>query len=168
MANPNYPADTLNKGVNLTIDNGNTWHNIINGGEDETFEVDDGTIPSVRKSIKDNYYFKDPIDWNQGSAITEFNQLVKYTDGTLWTAPTARVSNPILMGVTPVGDSLFKIAPFGDAAAAAGAAVSAAEAAASASSAATSAELAGIGSSVIFGTNMIATQNLVLGFHPLY
>ena len=109
MANPNYPAISLNQGVNLTIENGNTWHNILNGGEDETFAVDDGVIPSVRKSMKDNLYFKDPIDWNDGDVITEFNQLVKFTDGTIWVAPTARVSNPILMGVTPYGNTLFQV-----------------------------------------------------------
>jgi len=111
MSNPNYPASTLSAASSLTIENGNTWHQILNGGDDETFEVDDGTIPSVRKSIKDNFYYKDPIDWVENNPVTEFNQLVKFTDGTLWVAPTARANNPILMGATPVGDDLFKVAP---------------------------------------------------------
>ena len=109
MENPNYPATSLNQGVNLTIDNGNLLHNVINGADDETFEVDDGVIPSLRKSIKDAFYYKDPLDWNESGVITEYNQLVKFTDGTMWEAPTARVSNPIIMGVTPYGDALFKV-----------------------------------------------------------
>jgi len=175
MANPNYPADTLNKGVNLTIDNGNTWHQILNGADDETFEVDDGSVPSLRKSMKDNFYYKDPIDWVQNDPVTEFNQLVKFTDGTLWVAPTARANNPILMGVTPVGDDLWKISFVSEAAAAERSAASAIESAgyadnaeASAIEAANQVDLFANSSGVIIGTNIIATQNLVLGFHPLY
>ena len=172
-ANPNYPAVTLSQGSALTIDNGNTWHQILNGGDTETFEVDDGTIPSVRKSMKDNFYYLDPIDWNNGAAVVEFNQLVKFTDGTLWTAPTSRVSNPVLMGITPIGDALWSITPFADegvvaGASAAQAAASAAAALASEIEAANQVDLFANSSGVIIGTNMINTQNLVLTFHPMY
>ena len=166
--NPNYPAVNLSQGSALVIENGNTLHNIINGAADETFEVADGTIASIRKSLVDNFYFIDPIDWDEGSAITVFNQLVKFTDGTLWTAPTARVSNPILMGATPHTDVLFSVAPFGDAASAAAAAQSASEAAISAAEAEEQVNLFASSSGIIISTNMIATQNIVLGFHPLY
>jgi len=175
MSNPNYPANTLSKGSSLVIENGNTWHQILNGGDDETFEVDDGTIPSVRKSIKDSFYYKDPQDWVEATAVTEFNQLVKFTDGTLWVAPTARANNPILMGSTPVGDDLWKVSFVSEAAAAERSAASAIESAgyadnaeASAIEAANQVDLFANSSGVIIGTNIIATQNLVLGFHPLY
>ena len=111
MTNPLYPATSLSDAVSLTIEDSNLLHDVINGDSVTSIEVDDGPIPALRKSITDNFYYIDPIDWNNGSPVTEFNQLVKFTDGTLWVAPTARTTNPILMGVTPVGDSLWAIAP---------------------------------------------------------
>ena len=168
MANPLYPASSLSAATSLTIANSNIQHEVINGDDTTEITVDDGNIPSLRKAMKDNFYYKDPIDWNEGSSVVEFNQLVRFTDGTIWVAPTARVSVPILMGVTPIGDSLWAVAPFSDDASATSAAASASSATTSASEAATSASIANSSSGIILGTNMIATQNLVLGFHPLY
>ena len=109
MSNPNYPATSLAQAVDLTIEDANLLHDVINADSTTTIEVDDGPIPSLRKSLIDNFYYIDPIAWNNGSPVTKFNQLVKFTDGTLWLAPTASTTNPILMGVTPVGDSLWKL-----------------------------------------------------------
>jgi hypothetical protein len=112
MSNPNYPASTLAAASALTIADANVLHEIINGDDTESITVDDGPIPSLRKALKDNFYYKDEILWNNGQSVTEFNQLVKFTDGTLWLAPTARADNPILMGATPVGDVLWSLSLF--------------------------------------------------------
>ena len=112
MTSPNYPAVSLAQATALTIEDANLLHDVLNGTDTETIEVDDGPIPSLRKALVDNFYFKNPIDWTETAAVTEFNQLVLFTDGTLWVAPTARTTNPILMGATPYGDSLWEISPY--------------------------------------------------------
>ena len=112
MTNPLFPATSLTAATALTIEDANLLHEVINGTDTETIEVDDGPIPSLRKALVDNFYFKNPIDWTETAAVTEFNQLVLFTDGTLWVAPTARTTNPILMGATPYGDSLWEISPY--------------------------------------------------------
>ena len=112
MANPDYPASTIGQATSLVLDNGNTLHKIINGTSEENIEVEDGVIPTLRKSIKEAFYYKDPIDWVENDPVTVYNQLVKWTDGTLWLAPTATGSNPILMGTSPVGDDLWILSAF--------------------------------------------------------
>ncbi|WNO47250.1 hypothetical protein [Vibrio phage vB_VibM_10AMN] len=105
-----FPATNSNEAVELIIDGGNQLHQIIN--EDATTEVqtESGPIPSVRKALADTFLFLEPIAWQNGSDEIAFNQLRTFDDNIYW-APTASLSNPIPMGVTPVGDSNWHPAP---------------------------------------------------------
>lgn len=115
---PDYPASTFEQAVDLTIFAGNQLHEVVNGDALTEIETENGAIPSVRKSLVDNMYFKDPIDWKQGGQETVFNQLRLYIDpnnneNTSWYfAPSATETNPITMGESPIGDFNWKI--FGD------------------------------------------------------
>lgn len=101
-------ALTYNQAVEQTITAGEQIHQIVNGTATTEVTVEDGSkVPSVRKALIDNFYFKDPLDWHQGQSEVVFNQLRKFTDGTFWYAPSSTASNPILMGTTPVGDPLW-------------------------------------------------------------
>jgi len=108
MPFPTYPAITLPQAEALIKYSGNQLHDIVNGDGVTTIDAEDGPIPSVRKMLVDNLNFISPLDWNNGANETTFNQLRKFTDGTWWFAPTATVSTPIAMGVTPIGDSNWK------------------------------------------------------------
>ena len=111
MANPNYPPLNVSEATTLLREDSSIIHEIINGDAATTVVVDDGNIlPSLRKTIVDNFHFRDPIDWVNGGNVTKFNQLVKFTDGALWYAPFASSTNPILMGATPVGDAGWTLA----------------------------------------------------------
>ena len=105
-----FPATNSNEAVELIIDGGNQLHQIIN--EDATTEVqtESGPIPSVRKALADTFLFLDPIPWQQGSDEIAFNQLRTFDNNVYW-APTATLSTPIPMGVTPIGDSNWHLAP---------------------------------------------------------
>lgn len=104
---------TYTQAVEQTITAGEQIHQIVNGTATTEVTVEDGSkVPSVRKALIDNFYFKDPIAWQAGQTETIFNQLRQFTDGSWWYAPSATVSNPISMGATPVGDSLWKIYDF--------------------------------------------------------
>lgn len=104
---------TYNQAVEQTITAGEQIHQIVNGTATTEVTVEDGSkVPSVRKALLDNFYFKDPIAWQVGQTENVFNQLRKFTDGSWWYAPSATASNPISMGSTPVGDSLWKIYDF--------------------------------------------------------
>lgn len=104
---------TYNEAVEQTITAGEQIHQIVNGTATTEVTVEDGSkVPSIRKALLDNFYFKDPIAWVQGQNETVFNQLRQFTDGSWWYAPSATASNPISMGSTPVGDSLWKIYDF--------------------------------------------------------
>ena len=107
-----YPATNSTEATKLIIDGGNQLHEIINEDALTTITTESGEIPSVRKAITDTFLFQDPIAWNQGSDETAFNQLRTFNSETYW-APTATLSTPVPMGVTPVGDSNWKIAPVG-------------------------------------------------------
>lgn len=104
---------TYNEAVEQTITAGEQIHQIVNGTATTEVTVEDGSkVPSVRKALLDNFYFKDPIAWQVGQTENVFNQLRKFTDGSWWYAPSATTSNPISMGSTPIGDALWKIYDF--------------------------------------------------------
>ena len=106
-------ALTYQAAVEQTITAGEQIHQIVNGTATTEVTVEDGSkVPSVRKALLDNFYFKDPIAWQVGQTENVFNQLRKFTDGSWWYAPSATASNPISMGSTPVGDPLWKIYDF--------------------------------------------------------
>lgn len=104
---------TYNQAVEQTITAGEQIHQIVNGTATTEVTVEDGSkVPSIRKALLDNFYFKDPIAWQVGQTENVFNQLRQFTDGSWWYAPSATASNPISMGSTPVGDALWKIYDF--------------------------------------------------------
>lgn len=105
---PKYPATSLQQGVDLVIYSGNQAHDIINGDATQTVETENGPVPSIRKALIDNFYFKTPIDWAEGENETVFNQLRFFENGILsgyYYAPTATVTNPVPMGTSPGGDN---------------------------------------------------------------
>lgn len=104
---------TYSAAVEQTITAGEQIHQIVNGTAITEVTVEDGSkVPSIRKALLDNFYFKDPIAWQVGQTENVFNQLRQFTDGSWWYAPSATASNPISMGSTPVGDPLWKIYDF--------------------------------------------------------
>lgn len=104
---------TYNEAVEQTITAGEQIHQIVNGTATTEVTVEDGSkVPSIRKAILDNFYFKDPIAWQVGQTENVFNQLRQFTDGSWWYAPSATAIKPVSMGVTPVGDPLWKICAF--------------------------------------------------------
>lgn len=104
---------TYSAAVEQTITAGEQIHQIVNGTATTEVTVEDGSkVPSIRKALLDNFYFKDPIAWQVGQTENVFNQLRQFTDGSWWYAPSATASNPISMGSTPVGDPLWKIYDF--------------------------------------------------------
>ena len=106
-------SSTYHAAVEQTITAGEQIHQIVNGTATTEVTVEDGSkVPSVRKALLDNFYFKDPIAWQVGQTENVFNQLRQFTDGSWWYAPSATASNPISMGVTPVGNPLWKIYDF--------------------------------------------------------
>lgn len=110
---PVYPATTFTQAVELTIFASNQLHDVINGDALTTVETENGDIPTLRKALVDNFYFKTPINWVEGESATVFNQLY-YFDGTLATsgwyyAPQATLDNPIAMGSTPLNDDNWRL-----------------------------------------------------------
>ncbi|ULG01847.1 hypothetical protein phiA047_0116 [Aeromonas phage phiA047] len=104
---------TYSQAVEQTITAGEQIHQIVNGTATTEVTVEDGSkVPSIRKALLDNFYFKDPVAWQVGQTEKVFNQLRQFTDGSWWYAPSATASNPISMGSTPIGDSLWKIYDF--------------------------------------------------------
>lgn len=108
-----YPVTTFEDAVSAIIYEGNQVGDIINGtGEDEVTLYDGSRIPALRKALIDNFYFKSPIDWKEGSTETVFNQLRYFKNDILsgyYYAPGATASNPITMGTTPVTDPLWRL-----------------------------------------------------------
>lgn len=103
-------ALTYQAAVEQTITAGEQIHQIVNGTATTEVTVEDGSkVPSIRKALLDNFYFKDPIAWQVGQTESVFNQLRKFTDGSWWYAPSATASNPISMGATPVGNNNWKV-----------------------------------------------------------
>lgn len=110
---PVYPATTFTQAVELTIFASNQLHDVINGDALTTVETENGDIPTLRKALVDNFYFKTPITWVEGESSTVFNQLY-YFDGTPATsgwyyAPQATLDNPIAMGSTPLNDDNWRL-----------------------------------------------------------
>ena len=105
---PTYPATTFEQAVELSIFASNQLHNVINGDATTTIETESGDIPSVRKALVDNFFFKTPIRWVSGNTSQVFNQLYYfYADEVVngwYYAPSATTDNPITLGSTPVGD----------------------------------------------------------------
>lgn len=102
-----YPATTFEEAVDLTITAANQQYQVINGSATEQVQVEDGSyIPTIRKAIVDNLYFKSPVAWSTGTNETVFNQLRSFPDPvsgqvSWWYAPNATNSNPILMPANP-------------------------------------------------------------------
>ncbi|WBF77569.1 tail fiber protein [Escherichia phage A73] len=104
--------------VDQIIEDSRRLHLIVNGTATEQAVTEDGSlIPSVRKAIIDNFYFKTPpLPWRNGSSVIEFNQLYAFTDVngnvTWWYAPGATSSTPVVMRDSPINDGKFR--PFFD------------------------------------------------------
>lgn len=105
-----YPATNSNEAVELIIEGGNQLHDIINEAADKTVTTESGEIPSVRKAIADSLMFLEPLPWKQGESETNFLQIRSFGSELYW-SPSATVSTPKPMGVSPVGDSNWKLAP---------------------------------------------------------
>lgn len=96
---------TYRAAVEQTITAGEQIHQIVNGTATTEVTIEDGSkVPSIRKALLDNFYFKDPIAWQTGQTESVFNQLRQFTDGSWWYAPNATAATPISMGLTPIGD----------------------------------------------------------------
>lgn len=110
---PQYPATSFDQAVDLTIYASNQLGDVINGDATSVVSTESGDIPTLRKALIDNFYFKNPIQWNPGNTNTVFNQLYVFDTDNInkgwYYAPTATLSNPILMGTTPVGDANWKL-----------------------------------------------------------
>ena len=101
--------------VDQVIVDSKRLHTVINGTGTEQAVTEDGSlIPSVRKALLDNFYFKTPpLPWNTGSSVSEFNQLYSFTDEsgnvTWWYSPGATISKPTVMRDTPLNDGNFRV-----------------------------------------------------------
>lgn len=105
---PTYPVTTLAQAEDMIIFTGNQIHDIMNADATSVIEAEDGAIPSIRKALVDNMYFKTPQIWVASTQITDPLQLKQFTDGGWYFAPTATVSAPVNLGVTPIGDTNWK------------------------------------------------------------
>lgn len=109
---PNYPATSFEGAVDLTIFSSNQLGSIINEDATTEIETESGNIPTLRKALVDNFYFKSPIPWVSGTTTIVFNQLYAYEDSTTngwFYAPSALSTNPIPLGNSPVGDSRWRL-----------------------------------------------------------
>lgn len=101
-------ADTtqFEQAVDQVIEDSERLHKVVNGTASETVVTEDGsTIPTVRKALLDNLFFKTPpIPWVAGTQATVFNQLYAYT-GTngvqWWYAPGATETAPVTLPANP-------------------------------------------------------------------
>jgi len=103
------------KAVDQIIADAKRLHTVVNGtGTEQAITEDGSLIPSVRKALLDNLYFKTPpLPWKNGSSITEFNQLYSFTDVsgnvTWWYAPGATLTTPVVMGDSPINNGKFRV-----------------------------------------------------------
>lgn len=108
-------SSDADEAVDQIIEDSKRLHIVVNGTGTEQAVAEDGSLlPSVRKALIDNLYFKTPpLPWRNGGSINEFNQLYSFTDVSgntaWWYAPGATVSNPVVMRDSPINDGKFKV-----------------------------------------------------------
>lgn len=100
--------------VDQVIVDSERLHNVVNGSAVEEVITEDGSpIPTIRKAMLDNIYFKTPpLPWTVGAVCTVFNQLYAFRSaaGTQWFyAPSASVDNPVRLPTDPTESSYWKI-----------------------------------------------------------
>lgn len=101
--------------VDQIIEDAKRLNIVVNGtGTEQAITEDGSLIPSVRKALLDNLYFKTPpAPWRNGGSVSEFNQLYSFTDvsgnTTWWYAPGATASNPVVMRDSPINDGKFRV-----------------------------------------------------------
>lgn len=101
--------------VDQIIEDSKRLNIVVNGTGTEQAVTEDGSlIPSVRKALIDNLYFKTPpAPWRNGGSVSEFNQLYSFTDvagnTTWWYAPGATASTPVVMRDSPINDGKFRV-----------------------------------------------------------
>ena len=89
-------------------------HNVVNGSAVEEVITEDGsTIPTIRKAMLDNLYFKTPpLPWSAGAICTVFNQLYAFKSaaGAQWFyAPSASANNPIRLPEDPTQSGNWRL-----------------------------------------------------------
>lgn len=109
-------ADTtqFEQAVDQVIEDSERLHKVVNGSAIDTVIVEDGsTIPTLRKALLDNVYFKTPPQpWAAGTQATVFNQLYSFTSsaGTFWWyAPGASPSTPVTLPTDPSTSTAWKV-----------------------------------------------------------
>lgn len=105
---PTYPVTTLAQAEDMIVFTSNQIHDVMNADATSVIEAEDGAIPSIRKALVDNMYFKTPQYWVASTQVTDPLQLKQFTDGGWYFAPTATVSTPVNLGITPIGDTQWK------------------------------------------------------------
>ena len=100
--------------VDQVIVDSERLHNVVNGTAVEEVITEDGSaIPTIRKAMLDNIYFKTPpLPWTVGATCTVFNQLYAFKSaaGTQWFyAPSASVDNPVRLPEDPTESGYWKI-----------------------------------------------------------
>lgn len=106
--------------VDQVVEDSERLHKVVNGTASETVVTEDGsTIPTVRKALLDNLFFKTPpMPWIAGTQTTVFNQLYAFngTNGVQWWyAPTATASAPVVLPQNPANSVNWRL--YNDAAA---------------------------------------------------
>lgn len=90
-------------------------HGIVNGSGTQGVVVEDGSvIPTLRKAMIDNLYFKTPpFPWKPGGVVTVFNQLYTFAEPNLgaswWYAPGATTLAPVTMRTRPHDDPNWRL-----------------------------------------------------------
>lgn len=92
--------------VDQVVEDSERLHKVVNGTASETVVTEDGsTIPTVRKALLDNLFFKTPpIPWAAGTQATVFNQLYAFNGSNgvqWWYAPGATASAPVTLPANP-------------------------------------------------------------------
>lgn len=106
--------------VDQVVEDSERLHKVVNGTATETVVTEDGsTIPTVRKALMDNLYFKTPpLPWRSGTQTTVFNQLYAFNSSNgvqWWYAPAATVSSPVTLPANPADSVNWRL--YNDAAA---------------------------------------------------
>lgn len=115
MANALAVNPALNNAVDQFILDAERAHDVINGDATKEVIVEDGSlIPSIRKALIDNLYFKTPpLPWTVGQLVRVFNQLYTFPEAnggsSWWYAPAATNTNPAQMGSNPHNDPKWRL-----------------------------------------------------------